>query len=48
MPTEVGTSYTAWSSSLKKKDADLTEALLPGNWNPVPVVLPGIDQKNFG
>jgi hypothetical protein len=48
MPTEASASFTAWQSSLKKKDADVTEALLPGNWNPVPVVLPGIDQKNFG
>jgi hypothetical protein len=47
-PTEAGAAYTAWENSLKRKDADITEALLPGNWNPVPVVLPGIDQRNFG
>jgi len=38
----------AWLNKLKSKDAEITERLLPGSWNPVSIVLPGIDPKEFG
>ena len=38
----------AWANKLKGKDADLTESLQAGSWNPVSIVLPGIDPKEFG
>ena len=40
--------FTAWSEKLKSKDAAILTTLLPGSWNPVSVVLPGIEPKNFG
>jgi|ERR1035438_8670424 hypothetical protein len=43
-----GDDPTEWLKKLQIKDADITTALLPGSWNPVPVVLPGIDPKQFG
>src|SRR5258708_284503 len=37
-----------WYADMKTKDADITNQLLPGSWNPVSIVLPGIEPKNFG
>jgi hypothetical protein len=40
--------YAAWSASLQSKEVTLNEILRPGKWNPVSVILPNIDPKNFG
>jgi hypothetical protein len=40
--------YLTWVDNLKKKDADITETLEPGSWNPTKVALPGIDSRTFG
>jgi hypothetical protein len=39
--------YATWENSLKKKDADITTTLAAGGWNPISVVLPGIEPRNF-
>jgi hypothetical protein len=38
----------AWSKSLRNKQETVIARLLPGHWNPVQIVLPGIDAKDFG
>jgi hypothetical protein len=38
----------AWWGSLKNKSVELPNTLAAGNWNPVSVVLPGIDPKHLG
>lgn len=40
--------FSAWFASLQSKDIDITDSLLPGNWNPVEIVLPSIEPKEFG
>jgi hypothetical protein len=37
-----------WWGDLKTKAVELPSTLAAGNWNPVFVVLPGIDPKHFG
>jgi hypothetical protein len=40
--------WDTWKASLREKKEALTERLLPDHWNPVHVVLPGIEAKDFG
>lgn len=40
--------WAAWNASLREKKEAVTERLLPDHWNPVHVVLPGIEAKDFG
>jgi len=42
------TKQPAWESSLQTKEETVTDRLVPGHWNPVQIVLPGIDTKNLG
>ena len=46
--SELDSPHDKWEAVLKKKDVGITEQLHPGSWNPVSVVLPSIDQKDFG
>jgi len=43
-----GTRLLEWSKSLRDKQETVTARLLPGHWNPVQIVLPGIEAKDFG
>ncbi len=50
-PRKVGEADPAWQTwyaKLKNKNVDLTTPLLSGHWNPISIVLPGIEQKDFG
>jgi hypothetical protein len=47
MPQE-SQGWPVWKASLREKKETVTEKLLPGHWNPVQVVLPGIEAKDFG
>lgn len=40
--------YLEWDKALKSKEQTITADLRPGRWNPVPIILPSIDQKDFG
>jgi len=40
--------WDAWKASLREKKESVTEKLLPNHWNPVQLVLPGIEPKDFG
>lgn len=37
-----------WRDAMKSKEHTVTQDLLSGRWNPVPIVLPSIEEKNFG
>jgi outer membrane murein-binding lipoprotein Lpp len=45
---DYATKFQVWSKTLHEKQESVTARLLPGHWNPVQVVLPGIDAKDFG
>lgn len=47
-PTDINASIADWWQTLKTKSVELPNTLAAGNWNPVFVVLPGIDPKHFG
>jgi hypothetical protein len=47
-PTDINASIATWWGGLKTKTVELPNTLAAGNWNPVFVVLPGIDPKHFG
>ena len=40
--------YNAWQTGLKSREQTLVESIRPANWNPVQIVLPGIEEKQFG
>lgn len=40
--------HQAWEASLKQKENDVLQDVLPGSWNPVQVTLPGVEPKRFG
>jgi hypothetical protein len=37
-----------WEQAIQKREQDVLDRLIPGSWNPVSVVLPQIEEKNFG
>jgi hypothetical protein len=41
-------SYQAWDASLQSKEHAVVSRVEAGSWNPIPVILPGIEPKDFG
>jgi hypothetical protein len=52
MPAQGAENYaneiSTWFGSLKTQEQTISSALQPGRWNPVHVVLPAIEPKDFG
>lgn len=40
--------YTKWIGSIQEREITFTESLIPGRWNKVTVVLPGVQANKFG